>query len=496
MKKILLGLVFILFCGYITNAQIKVVGDDYKDSLSGAKNYYDRDISFDTLFPVIDFKTKFKVLNAWTNDRSAYFKYGVYYNYSLIGDTFFIPQDIPLTQQSWNGTMTFSSRSFVVRHIADTEIVLDTVPSGYYTITGYVFCNGGELHKKYKGGSGSLPGEWKYSDCCWMTDEQRLKSAKECFMENEHQLREGEISQCLSYDYVILSSIEEGKDVFYCRGLNAKAIESNSNDRGFRLFNVKYYNEFQKYFIGKYVSIIENSHEVRYRFDDDEGKLNFEHTYVKNGYVFTDAIRKEKFKILDSIFMVKDILIKGGNTYCILEGKNTGSFAIEIDQLKYYTTVYGEYGSDVLFTIDHLDRPYAFSSKYILVSPENHTTIKGEIQNQCQLIIREKQEYQRKQQIREDNLRKQKEKEYRDRKAQEEAAFRKKMIDNYGLDKGTLIANHQISVGMIKDMVKDAWGRPMNTYRTTTSYGQSEVWCYNYKTRVYFYNGKVVQIDD
>ena len=49
---------------------------------------------------------------------------------------------------------------------------------------------------------------------------------------------------------------------------------------------------------------------------------------------------------------------------------------------------------------------------------------------------------------------------------------------------------------MTKEMVKDSWGRPMNTYRTTTKFGQSEVWCYNYKTRVYFYNGKVVQIDD
>lgn len=249
MKKTLFFIMLIFGIGNITNAQIKVVGDDYKDSLTGAKRYYDRDILFDTLFPKIDFKTTFKVLNAWTNNISNHY---VYYNYSLIGDTFFVPQNIPLTTQSWNGYMTYESYSFVVRHIAETEYVLDNVPAGYYTITGYVFCNGGELHKRYKGGNGKLSEEWKCSDCFWMTDDERVKSAKKCFLENEHQLRVGEISQCLSYDYVILTSID-GKDVFYCRGLNASVIGTGN---GFRLFNVKFYNEFQKYFIGQYVSLL------------------------------------------------------------------------------------------------------------------------------------------------------------------------------------------------------------------------------------------------
>ena len=70
------------------------------------------------------------------------------------------------------------------------------------------------------------------------------------------------------------------------------------------------------------------------------------------------------------------------------------------------------------------------------------------------------------------------------------------MIAKYGTEYGTLVGNHQIAINMTKEMCRDAWGNPMNKYRTTTSFGQSEVWCYNYKTRVYFYNGKVVQIDD
>lgn len=505
MKKILLDIVFILFCGYITNAQIKIVGDDYKDSLSGAKNYYNRDISFDTLFPKIDLKTKFKVLHAWTNDkRSDRDYYNSYYNYSLIGDTFFIPQNIPLTQPNWNRTDVFKSQSFVVRHIADTQIVLDTVPSGYYIITGYVFCNGGELYKKYRGGSGKL------TDCVncydtWKTDEERVKRAKECFLEKEHQLELGRITKCLRYDYIILTPMDGGKDVFYCRGLNEEVI-GTSNDEGFRLFNVKFYNEFQKYFIGKYVSIIKRDRNYLtyveqdyFRYYDNTGEIDFgRNTYVKSGYILNDALRNEKFKILDSIFIVKDIVIKREDTYCILEGENTGSFAIKINLMKYYTTVYGEYLRDEykLFTIDHFDRPLALSLDYILVSPENCATIKGEIQNQCQIITQEKQEYKRKQRIREENLRRQRELEYQREKEAEFAAFKQRVNDRYEASMATLILNHQISVGMTKDMVKDAWGSPMNTYRTTTKYGQSEVWHYNYKTRVYFYDGKVVQIDD
>ena len=81
-------------------------------------------------------------------------------------------------------------------------------------------------------------------------------------------------------------------------------------------------------------------------------------------------------------------------------------------------------------------------------------------------------------------------------KKQQEANFSNQMITKYGEEYGSIVGKKQVSIGMTKDMVKDAWGRPMNTYRTTTKYGQSEVWCYNYKTRAYFNNGKVVQIDD
>ena len=82
------------------------------------------------------------------------------------------------------------------------------------------------------------------------------------------------------------------------------------------------------------------------------------------------------------------------------------------------------------------------------------------------------------------------------REKEQHDLFRQKMISKYGNEKGILVSNHQIAIEMTTEMVSDAWGHPLNSYRTTTKYGQSEVWCYNYKTRVYFYNGKVVRIDE
>ncbi|MBO4403299.1 MAG: hypothetical protein J5792_06445, partial [Bacteroidales bacterium] len=81
-------------------------------------------------------------------------------------------------------------------------------------------------------------------------------------------------------------------------------------------------------------------------------------------------------------------------------------------------------------------------------------------------------------------------------KEKKEADFKQRMLAKYGAGYGEMVSKRQVAVDMSKEMCLDAWGKPMNTYRTTTKYGQSEVWCYNYKTRVYFYNGKVVQIDD
>ena len=47
------------------------------------------------------------------------------------------------------------------------------------------------------------------------------------------------------------------------------------------------------------------------------------------------------------------------------------------------------------------------------------------------------------------------------------------------------VSNRHIYIGMNKDMVREAWGRPKDINRTTSAYGTSEQWVYGY-SYVYF----------
>ncbi|MBK7498046.1 MAG: hypothetical protein IPI19_02830 [Ignavibacteriales bacterium] len=47
------------------------------------------------------------------------------------------------------------------------------------------------------------------------------------------------------------------------------------------------------------------------------------------------------------------------------------------------------------------------------------------------------------------------------------------------------VSNRRINIGMTKEMVREAWGRPEDINRTTNAYGTSEQWVYGY-SYVYF----------
>ena len=505
---------------FTANAQIKIVGDEYSESLSATKNYYEQDLVFDSLFPRIDFKEKFKTIPAWTNS----WEYDGGMDYSLVGDTFFIPTDIPLTKWDWNRKNKYGSLSFVVKYDGGFASCLEIVPSGYYVISGYVFCNGGALRKKYTGESDKLPRKRSFpEDMTSITDDERIKEVKECFLVSEQEVKEKGISECLEYDYVILQSISDTNIVFYCRGLHDEICgRSSSEDNRFRFFNVAFYSEFKKYFLGKEVSILKNggfrypyfhrhtypSGIINYKLEDDG--LNYEHEFIKPGEIITDAMNNDKLKILDSVFVIKDIVMKGTEVYCILEGEKTGAFALTTSNINYTTSVVTKWDK-TLFEINNFSKPYfhahypveASSSEYddnrkslAIINLDDYNSTKVEIESQCNKIIKEDKTAKKLKQIEEEKARLQREKNYRQAKAHEQAEFMQRMIAKYGAEKGSLIGKRQVTIGMTPEMVRDAWRRPMNTYRTMTKYGQSEVWCYNYKTRVYFYNGKVVQIDN
>ena len=505
--RIVVFALMLMAVAFTANAQIKVVGDGYSESLSATKNYYEKDLVFDYLFPQINIKERFKEVQVWTDDWSR--KYNLY-DFSLLGDTFYLPTDTYLPDD-------YNCYSFAIKHEGDSTSRLLNVPAGYYFISGYVFCNGGALRKKYTGKSEELP---SCRTCRRkINDETRIKETKECFLVNEQEIKEKGISECLEYDYVLLKSIYDSNIFLYCRGLDSPISHNSSNNGYFRFLNVEFFNEFKKHFLEKKVSIIENQSYRRadrfiprglipYEIRND--KIEQKHKFIKNGYIITDAMNNDKLKILDSVFWVKDVVLKGTDVYCILEGEKTGVFALKPININYSTPI--KIGYDFLFEIECFSRPYFQASfplekdyfdthapdqmSLILVNFDDYYSINKEVENRYNTIKKQDETAKRQKQIEEENARLQKENEYQQAKKREQSEFRQYMIAKYGAEKGDLVGNRQVAVDMTMDMVRDAWGRPMNTYRTTTKYGQGEVWCYNYKTRVYFYNGKVVQIDD
>lgn len=78
----------------------------------------------------------------------------------------------------------------------------------------------------------------------------------------------------------------------------------------------------------------------------------------------------------------------------------------------------------------------------------------------------------------------------------EKQEYRASLVAIYGEKYGNLIADRKVAIGMTEEMCRKAWGRPHDKYNTTTKWGVSSVWVYNYKTSLYFYDGELKQIDN
>ena len=69
-------------------------------------------------------------------------------------------------------------------------------------------------------------------------------------------------------------------------------------------------------------------------------------------------------------------------------------------------------------------------------------------------------------------------------------------INKYGNEKGKLIANGKVTIGMTKEMCKDAWGTPIDLHKTTTKIGTDEHWYYSWKYSLHFENGLLIRINN
>lgn len=443
------------------NAQIKVVGDDYAKSLTASKEYYEKDVDFEKFFPRLSSDLAISRTKDFGHDSKSY--RGV----NMTGDTVYLYEDLKLVDfdYSWD-----PGESFFINKKGEAVSETITMPKGYYVFLGYVFCS--ENEDSVLASYGLEFGREKYYyKSRW--DDNSLERLKEEIMKGE------EVGVYNYLRYIIFQPIdtasrnENDPILFY--------LSSYDTRSGFHAMPLSFYN-FAYSFLGEKVAVI-----VDGCLRGNWGPMVADHTKAK---VYRDPLINRLVKIEDEYFEVKDVVMRNGNLYIVLEGEKTGSFSYMLgceeyvkdrDDLNGYT-YYRSLGGDI---------PCLLSELQIENSNERYNLYIIKKDDKAILDSRAK--------ISEEQLKaewKRQEQRELQEKARRETAFKEQMISKYGTQYGVLVGKKQVAIGMDKNMCRDAWGRPMNTYSTTTSYGKSEVWCYNYKTRVYFYNGKVVQIDD
>ena len=492
------AMLLLMTFSFDTLAQIKIVGNDYSDSLTASKNYYDRDVDFERYFPEISPKDN---LDIEFDVRGTYGK-------NMTGDTLYLIRDIYLHNDieafavDRNGTV-YPQKTEECLYPRRKGKCPWKMSAGYYIIEGYVFGSDERNTIRLSYGLDSV-GSLYMNDC---SSGFTTKTLKRQILTNEY-LKNHDV---LAYiRYIVLKPIEDTNIVYYltphhvnCRGERNESThyrtepENNNVSWGYYMksigfenmfFSLRFYNNVRQ-FVGKEVALFEVD-------DDFDGKYFwFINQNTTKSYIVKDAITNDPIKLLDSKYTCKDVFFrinsretldgvyKEGKLYIVLDGEKTGSFALGIRRIN-WVGCWSEFGKenpkskDIPYLWIEYDRDY------------NHPMI---IENNKVPLLLKREKIAKAQREKEER---QREASYEREKLQEEAAFVNRMTAKYGAKYGELVGKKQVAIGMSKEMCRDAWGRPMNTYSTTTSFGKSEVWCYNYKTRVYFYNGKVVRIDD
>ena len=74
-------------------------------------------------------------------------------------------------------------------------------------------------------------------------------------------------------------------------------------------------------------------------------------------------------------------------------------------------------------------------------------------------------------------------------------AKRNDLITKYGTKYGNLIFENKIIIGMDSEMCKLSWGTPYSNNKQITAEKTIEIWHYSLGTDLYFYNDKLVQIE-
>lgn len=519
--KLSFSVIALLLSFNAINAQIKIVGDDYSEQMTASKSFYEKDVDFDKYFPSLE-KEKISLIhpnlvndirddldeNMERPDIHLFIgERSVYLSKNLTGDTVYLSENYDLQNTYYrysNYIHIFKGTSFCVDSLGNA--VYKTMPIGYYVISGYVFCkeNVDSIRKVY-----ALE-PIQYID--YSSARIDIDFMQPVLYDDGRTLRNmqnGIIAKGKNFNaspyirYIIFQSLSS-KEKYYISPddrFKEKNVENIFNN----MISLRFYSEARS-FIGSDVII-------------DRGDIV---------NVVKDGLSGNLVKLEDKYYVVKDVVMNNNKFYITLNGEKTGSFALNIrwiygrsdkknliyDESKYYggSSYYNYfYWRDASDNMELLRDPYA--EGYMDIKTPSEGNVGGDIRCICvyndlgqsrekrlSLIKRsDLAKLDRRAKIEKSQLEREwklKDQQRKQAQAKADATFRLQMQSKYGERFGKLVANKQLALEMAQAMVRDAWGEPMNTYRTTTKYGQSEVWCYNYKTRIYFYNGKVVQIDD
>ncbi len=429
----------------------------------------------------------------YTNDLDDYIAKYSYFSRNIVGDTLFTNGGIYENDFRDKDVYKIDLQEKKIIGLGHGANV--TIPRGHYVVTAVLF--GDDLRKEMKSflNNGYKIDEFEYTrneqlDILQMLGEKYAPQSEIKEKIAEAKINKEKFNFTISSDYGLRIESIDNTSTYY---LSVNSYEYFASDLIPTSFvPIKYVDYIKKELLNKTVMM---SYRTDFIFDVIS-------TYKK----LKDAITGATVFQQDTLFYCSDVVInKTNDVCCILEGKNTGKFAVKVtnkyDDLnnsrgislykrespmkksiwhRYYTT------EDVLDSRLAWIKLFAvrgetyntYIDRYIVKVDDLEKSVKDTEHINSLKAMKKFQE----------------QKDYQDNIAKREAQNKQDMIEKYGKDKGSLIAKHTITLGMTPEMCKDAWGRPLSVSNMIDSSGQYTEWKYNFKTVIFFKDGKVVRI--
>ena len=365
---------------------------------------------------------------------------------------------------------------FGYRFDSDSSLVVG-IPEGYYNISGCYIYNEeiapiqAKTMKIVKAQNTSYPYQQKRYNSSW----QEVEAFKTYFYDFE--LTKQQLQEKISINKN--PSIEV-------------PIYTLTNQKGEEFFIKQYFFRDAKYVMVDYVSFIEglykgkdfyfytdwhNQDYVTDRYKNLKVPIKTADNHDRLGSIFFTSLTDIKTytkRIMSNVsYHCSDILVDGNSIIAVLESPDGNKFSFAIggkcdarysagfgSDTDFYLDcryVSGEEGL-VFFTKDQIDN---FISDYSRLATDNR-------------IAREKLEAEL---------------------ASQEQRLRKELAQKYGDENAELIIKHKLAIGMTKEMCLASIGFPSRRYKTTTEYGETEIFFYAYMA-VHFFNGRITRITE